>query len=642
MTHVPTVILSRTAAALAGLGRRVEIPAKLGPVTILRPLGEGGMSVVHLGKHELLGKNVAVKFLLDIPASAEDPRFTSFLDGARAAAAIRHPGLNTVYNADAVEGVPYLIMDVIEGPNVSELLRAHGAPPLNIARAVIESFCEAVAELHDHAIIHRDIKPANIMIDPTGRVIVTDFGLAMQRPAALFGGAAGVVAGTPPYMAPEMFDGIVSARTDVYAIGATIFELITGRYPFEGGFSEFRLLHRTAQVPVGQLVGVGLPAEVIVVIERAMHKDVLFRPKSARHVLDAFRKACETAGIDRASDAQVQRFVEVGRGGAGGAGAAQAGATEALSYYDRLNTLAEFKRRTPDGTPLPGPPLGGLPGVDSAVTIEPPEPGEAAAVAVDGPRVSVPVMGTKRGVIAPWKVGLAVAPLASLVLSLMYFVGGAMWAGVVLLAEAMGIIEPSATEVILVGSRVIEGRLPGWYSYPAWLLMVGAVFGVPLVASWWVYQWFVFQRPCRAGVTRCGWCGYALKGIADPRCPECGHLIGGPRGGSGVADRVPPPSALVVNRLRRYGAAMLVFLLAFAPLVFVMARIAGSRVPELSVYWVVLRTACLAPAVLVSLVAFHAVGKATAALTGRTYCGHCAAELKNLTSPECPACERHL
>src|SRR5262245_47386986 len=123
MTHVPTVILSRTAAGLAGLGRRVEVPTRLGPVTLMRPIGEGGMSVVHQGRHEILQKTVAVKFLLDIPGSPEDPRFASFIEGARAAAAIQHPGLNVVYNADSVQGVPYLVMELIEGPSVSDLLK---------------------------------------------------------------------------------------------------------------------------------------------------------------------------------------------------------------------------------------------------------------------------------------------------------------------------------------------------------------------------------------------------------------------------------------------------------------------------------------------------------------------------------------
>jgi serine/threonine protein kinase len=140
-----------------------------------------------------------------------------------------------------------------------------------------------VAELHEREIIHRDIKASNVLLDRDGRVFVTDFGLTCPQRLGRDGPSFPSIGGTVPYMAPEMFDGQVSARRDVYALGITTFELLTGRVPFLGTFDQIRDQHRSAPLPVEALhERQGAPA-LVEVLERATHKDAMFRYKTAAH-----------------------------------------------------------------------------------------------------------------------------------------------------------------------------------------------------------------------------------------------------------------------------------------------------------------------------------------------------------------------
>jgi len=244
------------------------------------------MGVVWLGRHELLRTEVAVKFILPGHAGPNMDRQERerFLDGARAAANIRHPGLTRVLYADIVRGIPYLVMEHISGRTIAKVQTERGGFDCRSALCLVDAAAETIAHLHLQGVVHGDIKPSNLLLDRTGVLYVTDFGLACRA-----GASPKFIAGTPAYMAPEMFDGRLDPRTDVYAIGVMCYELLTGRLPFDGDRDELRMNHRFAPLPRGPLRCAGVPEAVIGLIHRATNRNPLFRIKSASRLLELMR-----------------------------------------------------------------------------------------------------------------------------------------------------------------------------------------------------------------------------------------------------------------------------------------------------------------------------------------------------------------
>lgn len=260
--------------------RELAAGEELGPVRLIQPIGRGGMGTVWLGHHRLLGKQVAIKFLLP------EHRGDAFLKEARAASALRHPNLVQVYHADIRQGRPYLVMEYIAGPSLRQLLRGLLKLDIPALLLILQDVADAVDELHRQGLIHRDIKPANVLLDPRGAAMVADFGLALRRPHAV-GAAPAPFAGTPAYMAPECFTGEASARSDVYALGILCHELLTGRPPHDGDWQK----PQQRPLPTQLLEAMGLGQPVIDVIERATHPRALFRYKSASDLLRAMVEA---------------------------------------------------------------------------------------------------------------------------------------------------------------------------------------------------------------------------------------------------------------------------------------------------------------------------------------------------------------
>jgi serine/threonine-protein kinase len=357
MVSEETVTLTRSTTVADAPVAELVIPRQLGSVRLRHEIGRGGMGVVWLGHDELLAREVAVKFLLGATAGPDDPGFTRFIGGARAAAAVRHPGLTTIYHADVVAGVPYLVMEYVDGPSASELRRRCGALPLAAVLAVLDSAADAVGTLHEQGIIHQDIKPGNVLLNADGVALVTDFGLAHARVSLQAPGAGPAAAGTPSYMAPEMLDGHVSPRSDVYAFGIMTYELLCGRLPFVGSLEEVCEQHRRAALPVAGLAAQGVTAALIQVLERAAHKDAIFRYKTARHFLRAVQDACPSAPPPAARQRQLALLVTQCRGPSAAATGSGPGERTPGSYYDTLAARAAAKRRkgppsfdTDDGT----------------------------------------------------------------------------------------------------------------------------------------------------------------------------------------------------------------------------------------------------------------------------------------------------
>lgn len=214
----------------------IQPVAQFGRYTITQRLGAGGMAAVHQAFDNRLSRNVALK--LPHRAIQADPVARSrFQQEARAAAAVSHPNVCGVLDIGEFDGLCYLTLPLLKGHALSQRLQR--APRLELSQVVdiICELCDGLSAVHAHGVIHRDIKPANIFLTTEGRVVLMDFGIALatQSPDRLT--QAGLLMGTPAYFSPEQAAGDwknVTASADIYAVGVVLYELLTGRTPFDG------------------------------------------------------------------------------------------------------------------------------------------------------------------------------------------------------------------------------------------------------------------------------------------------------------------------------------------------------------------------------------------------------------------------
>jgi predicted Ser/Thr protein kinase/rubrerythrin len=337
---------------MAGVSEGAALGREFGTVRIKREIGRGAMGVVYLGHDQVLGRDVALKALVHVATAGKEDASSAFLREARAAAAVKHANLTQIHHADvAADGTPFLVMEYVDGPSLAQLLRQCGPMKPSVVVSILAEVCAAVEELHERGIVHRDLKPSNVLVDrEEGRVYVTDFGLAVKR-SGLSGPADAVVAGTPLYMAPEMFEGQVSARSDIYAIGIMAFEMLCGRVPFSGSLKEVRRQHAEEALPSDELRAKGAPEELIDLIERATHKKAMFRHKTARELsraVQAVSKAIEGAGTARV---ELRRLLIRQEDVVGGEAqsmvtppAAVTTVANSTSYMEALSQIAAVKR----------------------------------------------------------------------------------------------------------------------------------------------------------------------------------------------------------------------------------------------------------------------------------------------------------
>ncbi len=223
-----------------------EAGEHLGRYRIIALLGSGGMGEVYRAHDSRLDRDVAIKLLKPTTGGDETQRL---MTEARAVSALAHPHVCTLHEIDEVEGKTFLVMELVEGQTLAAVIGRRALSADRVIRYAAQ-VASALAHAHQRQVIHRDLKSANVMITPEGRAKVLDFGIARRVANTGFDeatrsiaslDAAGVIAGTLPYMAPEVIHGVpADSRSDIWALGIVMCEALTGRRPFEGG-SAFEL-----------------------------------------------------------------------------------------------------------------------------------------------------------------------------------------------------------------------------------------------------------------------------------------------------------------------------------------------------------------------------------------------------------------
>jgi serine/threonine protein kinase len=265
-------------------------PRRIASYTLLEPIGHGGMAVVYRARQESLDRTVAVKVLSDnLAASTEF--MERFRREARTAANLRHPNVITVHDFGQDErGVPYLVLEYIEGPTLADLMDA-GLDDSRVP-GLLDQIAAGLDYAHARGVIHRDIKPGNVLITEDGRAVLADFGLAWLLEGAHLTLTGGVI-GTPEYMSPEQAAGEpIDHRSDVYALGVVLYEMLVGERPFVAE-TPIGVLLKHLQDPAPPLLDArpDLPPAVGQVVDRSLLKDPAQRYASAGELARAFREA---------------------------------------------------------------------------------------------------------------------------------------------------------------------------------------------------------------------------------------------------------------------------------------------------------------------------------------------------------------
>jgi serine/threonine-protein kinase len=265
----------------------------VGRYRLVELLGTGGMSVVYLAEHTVLGKQVAIKLLHD--EYSRNPRVvTRFMDEARAAARVRHPSIVDIHDCGTLDdGRAFLVMETLEGESLRTRLESEGRLPEPILLELLRQTARALSAAHAAGVIHRDLKPGNLFLseDPTmpwGILVkVLDFGVCrLCEDDRIRLTLSGAVVGTPTYMAPEQCKNArnVDARSDIYSLGCIAFEMATGQPPFtERGMGAMMLAHTSSQPPLHLLEETASPT-LAALIARMLAKLPDARPASMHAV----------------------------------------------------------------------------------------------------------------------------------------------------------------------------------------------------------------------------------------------------------------------------------------------------------------------------------------------------------------------
>jgi serine/threonine protein kinase len=273
-----------------GVQAEPSLPAMLGRYQLVGRIGQGGMGVVYKAFDPQLRRVVAIKLLPPEGFRQSKETVGRFLREVEAVARLRHPNIVPIYDVGTYEGGHYYVMGLVEGGSLSQKLRQQVVAPREAA-ALIEKIARAVQHAHEHGVVHRDVKPANILLDERGEPQITDFGLAklLAEPDAAVT-QAGTIVGTPAYMSPEQAKGRASEAgpaTDLWSLGVTLYELLTGRKPF-GGEGSLGVLHQvaTAEPPRPRSLRADLDPGLEAICLKCLEKEPAKRYASAGTLAD--------------------------------------------------------------------------------------------------------------------------------------------------------------------------------------------------------------------------------------------------------------------------------------------------------------------------------------------------------------------
>src|SRR5882672_10499110 len=258
----------------------------LGTYEVLAQIGAGGMGEVYRAHDTKLGRDVAIKVLPEAFAHDSD-RLARFQREAKMLAALNHPNIATIYGLEQSGGTSYLVMELVSGDTLQERVKRDGAVPIDEALKIAVQVAEAFEAAHEKGIIHRDLKPANVKLTPEGKVKVLDFGLAkafagdatnedignsptLSRAATM----QGVILGTAAYMSPEQARGrAVDKRTDIWAFGCVLYELLTGKQAFHGEDVTDILAAVVRAEPDWTALPANISPSIRVLLQRCLRKD---------------------------------------------------------------------------------------------------------------------------------------------------------------------------------------------------------------------------------------------------------------------------------------------------------------------------------------------------------------------------------
>ena len=331
-----------------------------GRYKVLQRLGSGGMADVFLAEDDQLGRKVALKLLHR--RFSEDPGFVErFRREAQSAAGLQHPNVVSVYDRGAYDGTYYIAMEYLPGRSLKQLIRQEA--PLDPLRAIdiTIQILKAARFAHRHGVIHRDLKPHNVIVDEAGHVKVTDFGIA--RAGASDMTETGSIMGTAQYLSPEQAQGhAVSASSDLYSVGVVLYEMLTGRVPFDAEAAVTIALKHVSEAPtVPTQINPRIPPELEQVVMWTLNKNPADRPNDADELITALQSARQAilSGSPGERTASMAALAGVGvAGAAAGAGLAEAVGAQGVEPAAPPPSETYPPPLYEDGGVPPGPPSG--------------------------------------------------------------------------------------------------------------------------------------------------------------------------------------------------------------------------------------------------------------------------------------------